>query len=53
MGTGAVFGGINTMYAAVAARTREIATLRGLFVGSGLRSQTGKLSTSFAGSFFP
>lgn len=28
MGVGAVFGALNTMYAAVAARTREIATLR-------------------------
>jgi putative ABC transport system permease protein len=30
MGLGAVFGAINTMYSAVAARTREIATLRAL-----------------------
>jgi putative ABC transport system permease protein len=30
MGAGAVFGALNTMYAAVAARTREIATLRAL-----------------------
>lgn len=30
MGGGAVFGAINTMYTAVAARTREIATLRAL-----------------------
>ena len=30
MGVGAVFGALNTMYAAVAARTREIATLRAL-----------------------
>ena len=30
MGIGAVFGGINTMYTAVASRTREIATLRAL-----------------------
>ncbi len=30
MGIGAVFGAINTMYAVVAARTREIGTLRGL-----------------------
>ncbi len=30
MGIGAVFGALNTMYAAVAARTREIATLRAL-----------------------
>jgi putative ABC transport system permease protein len=28
MGVGAVFGALNTMYAAVAERTREIATLR-------------------------
>ena len=33
MGIGAVFGGINTMYTAVAARTREIATLRALGFG--------------------
>ena len=30
MGLGAVFGAVNTMYSAVAARTREIATLRAL-----------------------
>ncbi|MBI4601149.1 MAG: ABC transporter permease [Planctomycetes bacterium] len=30
MGIGAVFGGMNTMYALVASRTREIATLRAL-----------------------
>lgn len=30
MGVGAVFGALNTMYAAVAARVREIATLRAL-----------------------
>jgi putative ABC transport system permease protein len=30
MGIGAVFGAINTMYAIVSARTREIATLRAL-----------------------
>ena len=30
MGLAAVFGGLNTMYTAVAARTREIATLRAL-----------------------
>ncbi|MGB8327839.1 MAG: ABC transporter permease [Steroidobacteraceae bacterium] len=30
MGLGAVFGALNTMYSAVAARTREIATLRAL-----------------------
>jgi putative ABC transport system permease protein len=30
MGIGAVFGALNTMYAAVAARTREIATLRAI-----------------------
>lgn len=33
MGIGAVFGGINTMYTAVASRTREIATLRALGFG--------------------
>lgn len=33
MGIGAVFGGVNTMYTAVAARTREIATLRALGFG--------------------
>lgn len=37
MGIGAVFGALNTMYSAVAARTREIATLRALgFQGSPL-----------------
>lgn len=35
MGAGAVFGALNTMYAAVAARTREIATLRALGFQSG------------------
>jgi len=33
MGLGAVFGALNTMYSAVAARTREIATLRALGFG--------------------
>ena len=33
MGIGAVFGALNTMYSAVAARTREIATLRALGFG--------------------
>ncbi len=35
MGIGAVFGALNTMYSAVATRTREIATLRALGFGSG------------------
>ncbi len=35
MGIGAVFGALNTMYSAVAARTREIATLRALGFGGG------------------
>jgi putative ABC transport system permease protein len=35
MGVGAVFGAVNTMYSAVAARTREIATLRALGFGGG------------------
>lgn len=35
MGIGAVFGAINTMYSAVSARTREIATLRALGFGGG------------------
>jgi len=34
MGIGAVFGAINTMYSAVAARSREIATLRALGFGA-------------------
>jgi putative ABC transport system permease protein len=34
MAIGAVFGAINTMYTAVASRTREIATLRALGFGS-------------------
>lgn len=33
MGVGAVFGALNTMYSAVSARTREIATLRALGFG--------------------
>jgi putative ABC transport system permease protein len=35
MALGAVFGALNTMYTAVAARTTEIATLRALGFGSG------------------
>ena len=35
MGIGAIFGAMNTMYAAVAARTVEIATLRALGFGPG------------------
>jgi putative ABC transport system permease protein len=35
MGIGAVFGAINTMYTAVASRTREIATLRAIGFGGG------------------
>ncbi len=35
MGLGALFGAINTMYTAVASRTREIATLRALGFGPG------------------
>jgi putative ABC transport system permease protein len=35
MGLGAVFGALNTMYSAVATRTREIATLRALGFGAG------------------
>lgn len=35
MGVGAVFGALNTMYTAVSARTREMATLRALGFGGG------------------
>ncbi|RMH21747.1 MAG: ABC transporter permease [Acidobacteria bacterium] len=35
MGFGAIFGALNTMYSAVAARGREIATLRALGFGAG------------------
>jgi putative ABC transport system permease protein len=35
MALGALFGALNTMYSAVAARTREIATLRAMGFGSG------------------
>jgi len=35
MGIGAVFGALNTMYSAIAARTREIATLRALGFSGG------------------
>jgi putative ABC transport system permease protein len=35
MGIGAVFGALNTMYSAVSARTREIATLRALGFSAG------------------
>jgi putative ABC transport system permease protein len=34
MGLGAIFGAVNTMYSAVAARSREIATLRAIGFGS-------------------
>lgn len=34
MGVGALFGALNTMYTAIAARTREIATLRALGFGA-------------------
>ncbi len=34
MGIGAIFGALNTMYSAVAARTREIATLRAIGFGA-------------------
>ena len=34
MGVGAIFGAVNTMYNAVASRTREIATLRAIGFGS-------------------
>ena len=36
MGLGALFGALNTMYSAVAGRTREIATLRALGFGAGV-----------------
>ncbi len=36
MAIGAVFGALNTMYSAVAARTREVATLRALGFGAGV-----------------
>jgi putative ABC transport system permease protein len=35
MALGAIFGALNTMYSAVSARTREIATLRALGFGTG------------------
>jgi putative ABC transport system permease protein len=35
MGMGAIFGALNTMYSAVAERTREVATIRALGFGSG------------------
>jgi putative ABC transport system permease protein len=35
MAVGAVFGALNTMYSAVASRTREVATLRALGFGAG------------------
>ena len=35
MAIGAIFGALNTMYSAVASRTREVATLRALGFGSG------------------
>ena len=35
MAIGAVFGALNTMYSAVAARAREIATMRALGFGGG------------------
>jgi putative ABC transport system permease protein len=35
MGVGAIFGALNTMYSAVAERSREIATLRAIGFGAG------------------
>jgi putative ABC transport system permease protein len=35
MGVGAIFGALNTMYSAVAERTREVATIRALGFGQG------------------
>ena len=35
MGLGAIFAALNTMYSAVSARTREIATLRAIGFGAG------------------
>ena len=35
MGVGAVFAALNTMYSAVAERSREIATMRALGFGAG------------------
>jgi len=35
MGVGAVFGALNTMYSAVSARSREIATMRAIGFGGG------------------
>src|SRR3546814_11160243 len=35
MAVGAMFGALNTMYSAVSARSREIATLRAIGFGSG------------------
>jgi putative ABC transport system permease protein len=35
MGLGAIFGALNTMYSAVAERTREVATIRALGFGAG------------------
>ncbi|MGH7339404.1 MAG: ABC transporter permease, partial [Candidatus Rokuibacteriota bacterium] len=53
MATGAVFGALNTMYAAVASRTAEIGTLRALGFGRGaiLRSFLGE-SLALAGVGF-
>ncbi len=47
MGIGAVFGAMNTMYALVAARTREIGTLRALGFSRGSILTTFVLESSF------
>ena len=55
MAIGAVFGALNTMYSAVAARTREIATLRALGFGGGaivVSLMLESLALALAGGFF-
>jgi len=55
MGLGAVFGALNTMYTAVSARTREIATLRALGFRAGpvvISVVSESLLLAFAGGLF-
>jgi putative ABC transport system permease protein len=55
MALGAIFGALNTMYSAVSARTREIATLRALGFGAGpvvLSVMLESLALAIAGGAF-
>ena len=53
MAIGAVFGALNTMYSAVAARAREIATMRALGFGGGSAMDAAKSIALLAGQHRP